>query len=166
MLVKVVWTCRDSVNAVAALPVQEPLPCRTVLVRRGCVAHAIRRDLIRHGLGNVLAGTRFVPFSAAAAEVLHNAGVKFESGEDALRAARLAVLFRSQMHLRHFSCELLCSKPGWEEAFARTISDLEGAGLCPDDLEVCGQSARLQDVATIWRAIHESAGPSWTVQLT
>ena len=166
MRVKVVWTSRDWVDAVAALPVQEPLPCRIVLVRRERVAHSLRRDLIRNGLGNVLAGTRFVPFSAAAAEVLRNAGAKFESGEEALRAARLSALFRSQMQLRHFSRDLLCSKPGWEEAFARTISDLEGAGLRPEDLDVSGQSAPLQDVAAIWRAIDDSAGRSWTVQRT
>ena len=65
--VKVVWTFRDWVDAVAALPVQEPLPCRIVLVRRERVAHSLRRDLIRNGLGSVLAGTRFVPFSVAAA---------------------------------------------------------------------------------------------------
>lgn len=166
MHVKVVWTSRDCVGAVTALPVQEPLPCRIVLVRRERLAHALRRDLIRDGFGKMLAGTRFVPFSAAAAEVLRNAGAKFESGEEALRAARLSALFRSQIQLRHFSRDLLRSKPGWEEAFARTISDLEGAGLRPVDLDVSGQSGPLQDVAAIWRAIDDSAGRSWTVQRT
>jgi RecB family exonuclease len=166
MTVKVVWTFRDCVQAVAALPVQGPLPCRIVLVRRERIAHSLRRDLIRNGFGNVLAGTRFVPLSAAAAEVIRNAGTKFRSGEEDLRAARLSGLFRSQMQLRHFSRDLLCSKPGWEEAFARTISDLEGAGLRPEELDVSGQSARLQDVAAIWRAVDQSAGRSWTVQRT
>jgi RecB family exonuclease len=154
------------VDAVAELPVQEPLPCRTVLVRRECVAHALRRDLIRTGFGNVLAGTRFVPFSAAAAETLRNAGTNFMPGEEALRAARLSALFRSQLQLRHFSRDLLRVKPGWEETFARTISDLEAAGICPEDLTMFGQSGRLEDVATIWRAINDSAGSSWTVQRT
>jgi hypothetical protein len=166
MQVKVVWTSRDWVDAVAELPVQEPLPCRIVLVRRERIAHALRRDLIRNGFGNVLAGTRFVTFSAAAAEVLRNAGAKFEPGEEALRTARLSALFHSQVQLRHFSRDLLRSKPGWEEAFARTISDLEGTGFCPEDLDVSGQSGRLQDVGTIWRAINDSAGSSWTVQRT
>jgi hypothetical protein len=166
MPVKVIWTSRDWVDAMVALPVQEPLPCRIVLVRRERIAHGLRRDLIRNGYGNVLAGTRFVPLSAAAAEVLRNAGTRFRSGEEDLRAARLSGLFRSQMQLRHFSRELLCSKPGWEEAFARTISDLEGSGLRPEDLDVSVQSAPLQDVAAIWRAVDESAGRSWTVQRT
>jgi len=166
MPVKVIWTSRDWVDAMVALPVQEPLPCRIVLVRRERIAHGLRRDLIRNGCGNVLAGTRFVPLSAAAAEVLRNAGKRFRSGEEDLRAARLSGLFRSQMQLRHFSRELLCSKPGWEEAFARTISDLEGSGLCPEDLDVSLRSAPLQDVAAIWRAADESARRSWTVQRT
>ena len=164
MRVKVVWTSRDWVDAVAALPVQEPLPCRIVLVRRERVAHSLRRDLIRTGLGSVLAGTRFVPFSVAAGEVLRNSGAKFEPGEEALRSARLSALFRSQVQLQHFSRDLLRSKPGWEEAFARTISDLEGAGFRPEDLDVSGQSGPLQDVAAIWRSIDDSAGGSWTVQ--
>jgi hypothetical protein len=130
------------------------------------VAHTLRRDLIREGFDNVLAGTRFVPFSVAAADVLRNAGVAFQTGEEALRTARLSALFRSPMQLRHFSRDLLRSKPGWEEAFARTISDLEGAGLRPEYLDVSGQSGRLQDVAAIWRAIDESADRAWTVQRT
>src|ERR1700733_6258577 len=161
MQVTVVWTSRDWVDAVAELPVQEPLQCRTVLVRRERVAHALGRDLIRNGFGNVLAGTTFVPFSVAAAEVLRNAGAKFKPGEEDLRAARLSALFRSQVQLRHFSRDLLRSKPGWEEAFARTISDLEGAGFRPEDLDVSGQSRPLQDVAAIWRSIDDSAGGSW-----
>ena len=112
MRVKVVWTSRDWVDAVAALPVQQPLPCRTVLVRRERVAHSLRRDLIRNGLGSVLSGTRFVPFSVAAGEVLRNSGAKFEPGEEALRSARLSALFRSQVQLRHFPRDLLRSKPG------------------------------------------------------
>ena len=73
---------------------------------------------------------------------------------------------RIDVAFRHFSRELLCSKPGWEEAFARTISDLEGSGLRPEDLDVSVQSPRLQDVAAIWRAVDDSAGRSWTVQRT
>jgi RecB family exonuclease len=164
MQVKVVWTSRDWVDAVAQLPVLDPLPCRTVLVRRERVAHALRCDLLRNGLGSVLAGTRFVPFGAAVTEVLHNTGARFQMGEEDLRAARLSVLFHSQLRLRHFSRDLLRTKPGWEEAFARTISDLESAGLCPDDLDVPGRSSRMRDVAAIWRAINDSAGRSWTLQ--
>lgn len=163
MILKVIWTSRDGAEAVAALPVQGPLPCRTVLVPRRRAAHALQRELVQTGHGDALAGTRFVVAPAAAVELLRAAGTAFETGEEDFRAARLQVLFRSDLRLAHFSLDLLRSKSGWNNAFARTISDLEGAGLRPADLEAAA-SARLRDVATIWRALDESAGRSWTIQ--
>jgi RecB family exonuclease len=166
MRVKAIWTSRDWIDAVAGLPVIGPLPCRTVLVRKESVAHSLRRELIRAGLGEMLAGTHFVPFSMAAAEALGNAGKKFESDEESFRPARLAALFHSQIKLQHFPLHLLRSNPGWEEAFARTISDLESAGLRPNDLDATEMLARVQDVLTLWHAIEDSAGRSWTVHRT
>lgn len=164
MDVRILWTARDWADAVAALPVHGPLPCRTVLVPRERVAHVLRRELIRVGRINVLAGTRFVPMAYAAVEVLRATRVAFEPGEETLRWARLIALFRSDIRLRHFPRELLRDRPGWDEAFARTLSDLEGAGLRPEDLESATVSERLWDVAAIWRALDESAGRSWTTQ--
>jgi len=164
MDVRIIWTSHDWADAVAALPVDGPLPCRTVLVPRERVAHVLRRELIRVGRTNVLAGTRFVPIAYAAVEVLRRAGIVFEPGEEALRPARLIALFRSDINLRHFPRDLLRERPGWDEAFARTLSDLEGAGFRPEDLESATASERLWDVATIWRALDESAGQSWTAQ--
>ena len=128
------------------------------------MAHTLRRDLIRAGYGEMLAGTRFVPFSVAAAEVLRTFGSRFESDEEVLRPARLSALFRSQIKLQHFPLQLLRSNPGWEEAFARTISDLEGAGLRPNNLDAPDQLERLHDVAAVWGAIDDLAGRSWTAQ--
>ena len=65
--------------------------------------------------------------------------------------------------LRHFPIDLLLSTPGWEAAFAQTISDLEGAGLRPDD--VVPESAQLADVITLWRALDQSAQISWTTRI-
>ncbi|MBI4564837.1 MAG: PD-(D/E)XK nuclease family protein [Planctomycetes bacterium] len=164
MNVKILWNSRDWADAVDKLPAQGPLPCRTVLVPRGRVAHALRRELIRIGRGRALAGTRFVPAPLAAVGVLRAAGFAFDPGEEALRATRLSVLFRSELRLAHFSFELLRSTPGWDEAFARTLSDLEGAGLRPENLEAAGTPERLHDVARIWRALDDSASRSWTVE--
>jgi hypothetical protein len=47
MAVKIIWTSRDCAQMVADLPVEGPLPCRTVLVPRERVAHVLRRELIR-----------------------------------------------------------------------------------------------------------------------
>jgi RecB family exonuclease len=161
----VLWSTRDWADAMTALPVEAPLPCRTVLVPRERVAHALRRELIRTGHAATLAGTRFVTTVAAAVDVCNHAGVAAAPGEDFLRRARLAGLLKTGLELVHFPIDLLRTKLGWDEAFARTISDLEAAGLTPADLEARDEGDhRLRDVATIWRALDGSAGPSWTTQ--
>jgi len=135
-----------------------------VLVPRERVAHVLRRELLGTGRAHALAGTRFVPTPLAAVRVLRAAGIVFEPGEEVRRPARLLALFRAALRLDYFPLELLRSKAGWNDAFSRTISDLEGAGLRPYDLDAAGDSGRLRDVASIWRALDESAGRSWTVE--
>jgi PD-(D/E)XK nuclease superfamily len=159
----VLWTIHDWVEAIARLHVTGPLPCRTVLVPRERAAHALRRELLRAGLDRVLAGSRFLSPLAAAVELLRSLEVAGAPGEESLRSARLLALFRQELPLVHFPTELLRSRPGWDEAFAETILDLEGVGLRPEDLTSSAE-ARLRDVATIWHALNESAGSSWTAQ--
>ncbi len=162
MHVEVLWSTGDWAEAVARLPAEGPLPCRTVLVLREHVAHCLRRELLRIGRAEVLAGTRFVPLLAAAVDVLHGAGVEFSAGEDTLRSARLRELFRTELPLRYFNLQSLRSNLGWNEAFARTIAQLEHAGLRPDELAQAADEPRLPDVAVIWRRLDEAAGHSWT----
>src|SRR5262245_41107738 len=135
MALKILWSSRDWAEAIAELPAEEPLPCRTVLVPRAGMAHVLRRELIRSGQQHTLAGTRFLSPRVAAVEVLRNHGVEFEPGEEALRETRLSALFRSNLSLRHFPIDLLRSAPGWDHAFAQSISDLEAAGLRPEEIE-------------------------------
>jgi len=131
MPVKIIWSQRDWADAVGQLPVEGVLPCRTVLIPRAGIAHVVRRELIRSGQQHALAGTRFISPRIVAIEVLREAGLEFEAGEETFRETRLATLFRSDLKLRHFPIDLLRSTPGWESAFAQTISDLEAAvGLC------------------------------------
>lgn len=163
-LVTVFWSTRDWADTIAGLPVEGALPSRTVLVPNERVAHSLRRELIRAGHPHALAGTRFLTPAVAAIEVLHGIGITFRAGEESLRMARLLALFRTGLSLRHFSLDLLRSKPGWDEAFARTVLDLEGAGLRPEHLEGPEATPRLRDVAAIWRALDASAGESWTMQ--
>jgi len=161
----VLWSTRDWAAAIVALPVEGPLPCRTVLVPRERVAHALRRELIRAGHVGALAGTRFVPTGAAAIEVLHAAAIAVSPGEEGLRRARLAGLLKTSLALTYFPIDLLRTKLGWDEALARTISDLEAAGLSPGELEARDEGdGRLRDVAAIWRALDASAGRSWTIR--
>ena len=164
MAVKTIWTCHDWALAIADLSAEGPLPCRMVLVPKESVAHVLRRELIRTGHLDKLLGTRFLSSQVAAAAVLRNTDVEFESGEERLRTARLAALFRSDLSLGHFPINLLRSAPGWEDAFARTISDLEGAGLRPEDIELADASPQLADVLTIWRLLDKSANQLWTAQ--
>jgi hypothetical protein len=96
-------------------------------------------------------------------QVLQNArqwaeGAEFTPGEDALRAVRVLAVLQLPLPLRHFPLELLRSAPGWDAAFARTISDLEAALLRPEDLDV--SDAQIADIALVWRALDESAGTS------
>jgi len=135
-----------------------------VLVPRERIAHALRRELILIERSDALAGTRFVFTPAAALEVLRTAKTEVEPGEEALRATRLLALFRSDLRLNHFSLDLLRSKPGWDESFAHTISDLEGGGFRPDDFDDSSALIQIKDVVAIWRALDESAGRSWTAQ--
>jgi hypothetical protein len=159
----ILWTLGDWARAIAALPAPAPLPCRTVLVPSEAVAHGLRRELVRLGLASALGGTRFVPEPAAAVEVLHAAGVEFQPGEEGLRAARLLGVFRAGLALEHFPADLLLTRPGWDEAFAHTLGDLEAAGLRPEDLErQSGGRGRLGDLARIWHAADGAAGASWT----
>src|SRR5687768_12701816 len=123
MEVKIVWNLRDWAEAVVQLPVEGGLPCRTVLGPGAAIAHVLRRELIRNGQQHALAGTRFISPRIAAIEVLRGAGLECQPGAEALREIRLAALFRSNLTLRHFQIDLFRSTPGWEAAFAQTISD-------------------------------------------
>jgi hypothetical protein len=151
----VLWSLDDWAEAVAALPAAGPLPVRTVLVPSERHAHALRRALIATGRGAALAGTRLVRPAELAEELLRGAGAVFTPGEDGLRAARLRVLFEEELPLAHLDLGLLRSAPGWDEALAHAMGELEAAGLVPDDL--ASGAAALRDVATLWRAVNAAA---------
>src|SRR5450755_2711986 len=107
MNVKTFWSVSDWASAIAAMPSPGPLPTRTVLVPREAVAHVLRRELIRSGQGNALAGTRFLPPAAAAAEVLREAGIPFAAGEESLRTTRILSRCAAAPTRRHFPSGLL-----------------------------------------------------------
>ena len=86
MAVKIIWNSHEWAEALRGLPIEGPLPNRTVLVPRAGIAHVLRRELIRNAQQHALAGTRFVSPRIAAMEVLRGAGFEFQPGEEALRA--------------------------------------------------------------------------------
>jgi RecB family exonuclease len=167
---KAIADIHDWASRIAALPVDGPLPSRTVLVPNEATAHALRRALVLGGHQRALPGTKFLTHIQAAAEVLADANVLFEPGEDSIRASRLLSLFRTQkLPLQYFTPALLASRPGWDAAFASTISELEGAGLTHAKLAELAAAqnaqaqARLADVAAVWSAVSSEARNSWTI---
>jgi RecB family exonuclease len=104
----------------------------------------------------------FLSGVAAAQAVLRATGASFRIGEEELRSVRLARLFeRDDLGLKHFPIDLLREAQGWDDAFARTIGELERAGLDAAELEGDGHAA-LRDIGHVWRLLNEQAGESWT----
>jgi RecB family exonuclease len=156
----VLQSSADWADAVAALPASGALPVRTVVVPTERHAHALRRALLRSGRGAVLAGTRFVGPSTLAREILAAAGRELWPGEESLRAARLVPILADGPTLEHFDLDLLRGTPGWTDAFAGAIGDLEGVGLTRDTLPRTTPPWR--DLALLWRLLDEAAGSSAT----
>jgi len=65
---QVFWSTQEWVEGITWLPVDGPLPCRTVLVPRERVAYALRREIVRSG--HPEAGTRFLTTAATATAVM------------------------------------------------------------------------------------------------
>ncbi len=149
-------------QAIADLPASGLLPCRNVLVFNERTAHALRKELVTSGQTSVLAGTRFLTSVALATELLAAADSDFHPETTDLSATRIARVFRQGLPLHHFRCEFLAETPGWDVAFARTLRDLESAALRPKDLRFARAPAQLLDVAAVWEAVDQLAGPSWS----
>ncbi|MDB4952716.1 MAG: hypothetical protein JWO36_285 [Myxococcales bacterium] len=147
-------------DAVIALDAPGTLPTRIVLVLSEDHAHALRVELVARA-PHALVGTRFLTAAAAARAVLDHAGIAHRIGEEARRPLRLRKLFRLGLPLETYHAEALRT-PGWEEAFASSIEQLEAAALRPDDLERLA-APRATDLATVWRALDDDAESSWTV---
>lgn len=150
----------DHVAAIATLPATGPLPVRTAIVASERQAHALRKALLRSSQGAALGGTRFVGPGTLAREILEEAGTAFTSGEEALRPARLLTLIAEDLPLEYFALDLLRSTPGWPEAFAGAIGDLEGAGLNPG--QVPTTTPQWRDLQLLWKRVEAAAGRSWT----
>jgi hypothetical protein len=150
----------DWAEAIASLPAPGALPLRTALVPSERHAHALRRRLARTGHARVLGGTRFVGPATLAREIVGTAGREFRPGEASLRPARLLALFAEPLPLEQLDLDLVRRTPGWAEAFASAIGELEAAGLSPDRLPAT--TPRWRDLALLWRRLDAAAGPSWT----
>ena len=157
-----------------ALP-SDGLQRAVVLAPGARLAHAIRcHACVTLAAPGLLAGVRLLRPIDLARDILARAGLPARPGGDAVRRARLLALFsRGTLTgtLRYFSAEQLATGHGFVNAFARTIADLEAAGLDPDELDVVAEALapddplaghRLQDVAATWRAVDEADGAPTT----
>ena len=147
-------------DQIVALDARSVLPTRLVLVPSEAHAHALRAELVTRA-PHVLAGARFFTAAAAARAVLDAVGVDYALGEEVRRRLRARKVLRARPVLALYRVEEL-GTPGWEEAFASAVEQLESAALRPDDLERVGDD-RATDLAAIWRALDADAGTSWTV---
>jgi RecB family exonuclease len=144
--------------------VRGPLRRAVVLVPAERYAHAIRRRvLVERGRPADLAGVVFTRPAELARDLLARAGRVVAPGWEAVRRLRVLDLFdRGALRtLEYFKREQLRSGHGYAVAFARTIEELEAAGL---DAALCSRVAaqlqreedpnadRLHDVAEVWAA--------------
>ncbi len=152
----------DVAAAVAALPTEGPLPVHTVVLPDARMVHPIRRILLESARPAALAGTTFTTPAVAAREILRVRQLPTEPGEEILRPLRLRDFFDTASDLAYFPAFLLRDTLGWDDAFARTIGDLERAGLRPSDLPDAPDEPRLGDIRRAWEHVDARAGSSWT----
>jgi len=146
-----------------------------VLVANERQAHAVRRDLcVERGCAGALAGIVFLRPGEFARELLIRAGVVRRPGWEEVRRLRILQQLESEAlegQLRYFSPAQLRSGHGYVDAFARTIADLEAAGLTvASALSISARLAptnraasdRLHDVVRLWEAAEADA----TVRVT
>jgi hypothetical protein len=152
----VLWSLEDWADAVARLPAHGPLPRRNVLVPNERVAHSLRRTLVAGKQHAALAGTRFVPLVELARELLANAGEPLTVNDAEVTPALVRQAFAT-VKLERLDAVQLAELPGWDHAFARTITELEAAQIAPDEL-LAHADAHVRDVGKIFAAVVESAG--------
>ncbi len=157
----VCWSLNEVVDRVVGLAVAGPLPIRTVVVPRLRLAQQIRVCLLERGRGDLLVGTHFTTPHSLAWGVLQRTSGAFSGAEDELRLPRLRVLYGRGLDPAAYSRERVRSTPGWEEALARTVTDLERGGIAADDVERLG-TASGRGLAEIQRQLERAAGPSLT----
>ncbi len=152
---------KPSVGAAGCAPrtVGSPLPRRTVLVPNARIAHALRCALVARGASGALMGTSFVSARELAARLVRDAGEAFEARELELGAS-LAREALERVELAHFDRAALLALPGWDEAFAHTLRELESAQV-PLGALLASAEARVRDIGRVfeeWQTLEHPEG--------
>jgi hypothetical protein len=153
----------DWANRIGTLPANTSTPARTIIVPSEAIASALRGQIAADASRHALCGTRFIGPFRAAMEVLREAGIEFYEGEDVHRPRRLLELSEQFLTMRSPIRQLM-GIPEWEHELARTITDLEGAGLAPGDLVHDPTYSHFAEIADLWAQVDTLAGRSWTGQ--
>lgn len=155
---RVLWSLDDWADGICALPTDPILPLRTVVVPNERVAHALRKRLIEKEHASALVGTRFIPLAELASLILHDASDSCEASTPGLDAALVRELLAT-VPFERFRREDLLISPGWDEAFARTLSELASACVEPDVL-LRSSDAQVRDVGRLYERLRAHA--DWT----
>jgi len=153
---RILWTLQDWASAVVALPSEGPLPTRTVLVPNERVAHALRRALVLGGAQAALVGTRFSSLLGLARSFVLAAGERADTTAPELWSALVREAI-SASKLTRFDGDDLLAVPGWDDAFARTLSECADSALSPAAL-LASPDAQVRDVGAVFSALCEDAG--------
>src|SRR5437762_9377104 len=105
------------------------------------LAHRLRREACLRGEPGLLAGVRMRRPEELAQEILLRAGVEADLALPALRVVALRALLGGGVPLAYLRPERLPDTRCYAEAIARTVGDLETAGLSPADLRVAADAA-------------------------
>lgn len=150
---RVVWTTAEWADAIQTMPLASVLVQRRVLVPNSRVAHALRRELVERDAPGALIGTRFLNVIQLAQELLADAGQPVPLVNHRELGPRLVHEAFSQVEFVRFRRDDLLTLPGWDEAFVRTLSDLDACLLSPRDLR--GEDPHVADVGRVHAFVRE-----------
>ena len=147
MIVRSVSSVEEWATAIIELRVAGPLPARCVLVPSERVAHSLRRALLTRGAAQALIGTRFATLHALAIELVAEAGESCLVNERERACGVVRDAFE-EVALTRFPRADLCVIPGWDVAFARTLSELDAAEIGSATL-LSSADAQVRDVGCV-----------------
>ena len=136
----------------------------TLILPSHRLAHRLRREACLRNEPGLLAGVRMRRPEELAQEILLHAGVEADLALPALRVVALRALLGGGIPLAYLRPEKLPDARSYADAIARTVGDLEAAGLSPADLRAAAGAAsggiaedpvlpdRLRDIAALWEA--------------
>lgn len=161
--VSVLAHLEDWATALAALASEGGLTRRIALVPSERVAHALRRRLLERNDRAALVGTQFLTTLQLAEQILRGAGESVVVFDPKL----LSILTRDAIaatELSSLDADQLLRTPGWDDAIARTLVELEAADVEPVTL-LASDDAHVRDLGRLQRTLRARAALATTASL-